>query len=78
VLILHNPTRGVDVGGKADIYHLIRRLADEGVGIVLVSDELSELIGLADTLLVMRRGAVSGRLSRADQPTEETVISYML
>ncbi len=78
VLVLHNPSRGVDVGGKADIYHLIRRLADEGVGIVVVSDELPELIGLADTLLVMRRGAIRGRLSRADQPTEETLIGYML
>jgi ABC-type sugar transport system ATPase subunit len=78
VLILHNPTRGVDVGGKAEIYQLIRSLADQGVGIVLVSDELPELIGLSDTLLVMRHGAVSGRVSRADRPTEETLIGYML
>jgi ABC-type sugar transport system ATPase subunit len=78
VLILHNPTRGVDVGGKAEIYALIRSLADRGVGIVLVSDELPELIGLSDTLLVMRKGAVVERVSRADRPTEETIIGSML
>jgi ribose transport system ATP-binding protein len=78
VLILHNPTRGVDVGGKAEIYQLIRGLADQGVGILLVSDELPELIGLCDTLLVMRKGGVRRRVSRADRPTEETLIGYML
>jgi rhamnose transport system ATP-binding protein len=78
VLIMHNPTRGVDVGGKADIYHLIRGLADEGVGILLVSDELPELIGLADTLLVMREGRIATRVSRAARPTEEELIGHML
>jgi ABC-type sugar transport system ATPase subunit len=78
VLIMHNPTRGVDVGGKADIYHLIRGLADEGVGILLVSDELPELIGLADTLLVMREGRIAKRVSRTERPTEEELIGHML
>jgi ribose transport system ATP-binding protein len=78
VLIMHNPTRGVDVGGKAEIYQLIRGLADQGVGVLLVSDELPELIGLADTLLVMRKGTISGRVTRAEQPTEEALIGYML
>jgi ribose transport system ATP-binding protein len=78
VLVLHNPTRGVDVGGKAEIYQLIRRLAGEGVGILLISDELPELIGLSDTLLVMRKGVVKGRVSRAERPTEEMLIGYML
>ena len=63
---------------KPRIYRLIRGLADQGVAILLVSDELPELIGLSDTLLVMRRGAIAGRVSRADQPTEETLIGYML
>jgi ABC-type sugar transport system ATPase subunit len=78
VLILHNPTRGVDVGGKAEIYAVIRELADRGVAIVLISDELPELIGMCDTLVMMRRGRVSKVVSRADQPTEETLIGYML
>jgi rhamnose transport system ATP-binding protein len=78
VLILHNPTRGVDVGGKAEIYRLIRSLADAGVGILLVSDELPELIGLSDTLLVMRQGSVAATVSRAERPSEEALIGYML
>jgi ABC-type sugar transport system ATPase subunit len=78
VLILHNPTRGVDVGGKAEISAVIRELADRGVGVVLISDELPELIGMCDTLLMMRRGRVSTVVSRADQPTEEALIGYMI
>ncbi|HEX7345447.1 MAG TPA: sugar ABC transporter ATP-binding protein [Candidatus Limnocylindrales bacterium] len=78
VLILHNPTRGVDVGGKADIYALIRRLADGGAGIILISDELPELIGMSDTMLMMRRGKVSATIARNEQPTEERLIGYMV
>jgi ABC-type sugar transport system ATPase subunit len=78
VLILHNPTRGVDVGGKAEIYGVIRGLADNGVGIVLISDELPELIGLSDTLMIMRRGKVSSVVTRDTEPTEEQLIGFML
>jgi ABC-type sugar transport system ATPase subunit len=78
VLILHNPTRGVDVGGKADIYALIRRLADEGAGIILISDELPELIGMSDTLVMMRRGKISATIARNEQPSEEHLIGYMV
>jgi ABC-type sugar transport system ATPase subunit len=78
VLILHNPTRGVDVGGKAEMYTAIRALADRGVGVILISDDLAELIGLSDTLMIMRRGRVSATASRDDRPTEETLIGYML
>jgi len=78
VLVLHNPTRGVAVGGKAEIYELIRALADEGVGIVLVSDDLPELIGLSDTLVIMRKGVVQRVVSRNDQPTEEMLIGSMV
>jgi ribose transport system ATP-binding protein len=78
LLILHNPTRGVDVAGKADIYGIVRDLADQGVGIVLISDDLPELIGLSDTLMIMRRGRVSATVSRDSRPTEEALIGYML
>ena len=78
VLILHNPTRGVDVGGKAEIYAMLRQLAEGGVGIVLISDDLPELIGLSDTLMIMRRGRTSAVVSRDDRPTEEALIGYML
>lgn len=78
VLILHNPTRGVDVGGKAEIYAVIRTMAERGVGVVLISDELPELIGLSDTLMIMRRGTVSATVTRNLEPTEEQLIGYML
>ena len=78
VLILHNPTRGVDVGGRAEMYMAIRALADRGVGVLLISDDLAELIGLSDTLKIMRRGRVSATVLRDERPTEETLIGYML
>ncbi|MGZ4591681.1 MAG: ATP-binding cassette domain-containing protein, partial [Actinomycetes bacterium] len=58
LLLLDEPTRGVDVGARSEIYTLIRRLADEGLGVLLVSSEVPEVLGLADRVLVMREGAV--------------------
>jgi ABC-type sugar transport system ATPase subunit len=78
VLILHNPTRGVDVRGKAEIHALINELAARGIGILLISDELPELIGMSDTILIMRRGQITARVSRTQKPSEEQLINYML
>ncbi|MEV6050795.1 sugar ABC transporter ATP-binding protein [Streptomyces sp. NPDC052107] len=58
LLLLDEPTRGVDVGARAELYTLIRRLADSGVGVLLVSSEVPEVLGLADRVLVMREGRV--------------------
>ncbi len=58
LLLLDEPTRGVDVGARAELYQVIRRLADDGVGIVLVSSDVPEVLGLADRVLVMREGRV--------------------
>jgi ribose transport system ATP-binding protein len=58
LLLLDEPTRGVDVGARAEIYAVIRRLADEGIGVLLVSSEVPEVLGLADRVLVMREGRV--------------------
>jgi ribose transport system ATP-binding protein len=58
VLLLDEPTRGVDVGARTEIYTLIRRLADEGVAIVVVSSEVEEVLGLSDRVLVVREGVV--------------------
>jgi ribose transport system ATP-binding protein len=58
VLLLDEPTRGVDVGARSELYGLIRRLADDGVAIVLVSSEIPEVLGMADRVLVMREGRV--------------------
>ena len=56
MLLLDEPTRGVDVGAKAEIYRLIRRLADAGLAILMISSELPEVIGMSDRTLVMRDG----------------------
>ena len=71
VLLLDEPTRGVDVGARAEMYRLIRELADSGVAVVVVSSEVPEVLGLADRVLVMREGrvigeAVAGELTEAD------------
>jgi ribose transport system ATP-binding protein len=58
VLLLDEPTRGVDVGARTEIYNLVRRLADEGVAVVVVSSEVEEVLGLADRVLVVREGVV--------------------
>jgi ABC-type sugar transport system ATPase subunit len=74
VLLLDEPTRGVDVGAKAEIYGIIRRLADEGVAILMISSELPEIVGMSDRALVMRDGTVRGELAGA-QITEEAIMA---
>lgn len=64
VLILDEPTRGVDVGAKAEIYSIIESLAKKGIGIIMISSEMAELIAMADRILVMREGTVSGIVDR--------------
>jgi ribose transport system ATP-binding protein len=75
VVVLDEPTRGVDVGAKRDIYFLIRRLADEGRGIVVISSEMVELIGLCHRVVVMRAGRAQATLG-ADRLTEEELIAH--
>lgn len=62
VLILDEPTRGVDIGAKAEIYRLVRAIAAEGVAVLMISSELPEVLGLADRVLVMREGRLVGEL----------------
>ena len=66
VLILDEPTRGVDVGAKAEIYRIMRGLAARGIAIMMISSELPEVVGMADRVVVMREGVVAGELSGAD------------
>lgn len=73
VLILDEPTRGVDVGAKSEIYSLIVNLAAEGVGILLISSEMEEIIALSDRVIVMHEGRLSGELS-LDQISEERIM----
>ncbi len=66
VLLLDEPTRGIDVGAKCEIYQLIHQLADHGAGVLVISSELEELIGICDRILVMRRGELVDELARPD------------
>ena len=74
VLIVDEPTRGIDVGAKAEIYRLLRALADAGVAIIAISSDLEEVLGISDRVVVMREGAIAGTLRR-EQCSEEAVMS---
>ncbi|MGD9508616.1 MAG: sugar ABC transporter ATP-binding protein [Geminicoccaceae bacterium] len=79
ILILDHPMRGLDVGAKAEIFELIKELAQSGIGIVLIADTLDELIALSDTFLVMRDGQISGRFdAAADGPTRLDLLERMV
>ena len=75
VIFFDEPTRGVDVGAKAEIYQKLRETAAKGAGIVIISSELPELIGLCDRILVMRSGRIAGELQRAEF-SEERIVAY--
>lgn len=73
VLLLDEPTRGIDIGAKQEIYALMEELAEEGVAILFVSSEMEEVLGMSDRALVMHEGRLTGELSR-DQLSEEAVM----
>jgi ribose transport system ATP-binding protein len=77
VLILDEPTRGVDIGAKSEIYRLIDELAKRSVGIIVISSELPEVVGICDRVLVMREGRIEGEVGGAGHPpvTQENIIS---
>ena len=77
LLILDEPTKGIDVGTKAEIYQKICDLAREGIGVLFISSELTEVINLADNIFVMRGGSIRGCLPRA-QATEENVLTLAM
>ncbi len=76
VLILDEPTRGIDVGAKYEIYEIINSLADEGKGVIVISSELPELLGLCDRIYGMSEGRVTGEVLRAEA-TQEALMRYM-
>lgn len=73
IIFMDEPTRGVDVGAKAEIHQILRQLANEGVGVAVISSELPEIIGLCDRTIVIRNGRVAGELS-ANATTEESIL----
>ncbi|MDA3955911.1 sugar ABC transporter ATP-binding protein [Oceanispirochaeta sp.] len=74
LLIVDEPTRGVDVGAKSEIYNLLRNLADRGVGILMISSDLPEILGMSDRILVMQSGKLVGTV-QGDQATEESIMT---
>ena len=73
LLLLDEPTRGIDVGAKREIYALMEELASSGVAILFVSSEMEEILGMADRAIVMHEGRITGELSR-EELTEENVM----
>lgn len=77
VMILDEPTRGVDVGAKTEIYKVINRLAEEGIAVIVIASEMSEIIGLCDRAVVMRLGEVAGEVPKEDL-TEDNLIKLAM
>jgi rhamnose transport system ATP-binding protein len=74
VLILDEPTRGIDVGAKADVHRFIDDLAQSGMAIILISSDLPEILAMSDRILVMREGSVRG-IFDSDEATQERVMT---
>jgi ABC-type sugar transport system ATPase subunit len=77
VLILDEPTRGIDVGAKAEIHRLMSELASQGIGIIMISSELPEILGMSDRILVMRLGRLVAEFDR-DEATQEKIIEQAI
>ena len=77
VLILDEPTQGIDVGAKSEIHALMTQLAAQGTAILMISSELAEILGMSDRIAVMHAGTVSGVLSREDA-TQERILALAL
>ncbi|HAK34836.1 MAG TPA: ABC transporter [Pantoea sp.] len=74
ILILDEPTRGVDVGAKSEIYRMMNQMAQQGVAILMISSELPEVVGMSDRVYVMREGAIAGELGK-DQISQENIMT---
>jgi ribose transport system ATP-binding protein len=75
ILIMDEPTRGIDVGSKSEIYQIMHELTKQGVGVIMISSELPEVLGMSDRIMVMRQGTIVKELSRAEA-SEEVVMKY--
>jgi D-xylose transport system ATP-binding protein len=77
VVMLDEPTRGIDVGAKLEVYELINRLTAEGEAVILVSSELPELMGMSDRIIMLHEGSVGGEFARADFAQEKLLAAAM-
>ena len=77
ILIIDEPTRGIDIGARNEIHKLLRTYAENGVGILMISSEMEEIIPISDRIIVMREGRIVAQLD-GNQADQETVVSYAL
>ena len=78
IIILDEPTRGIDIGAKHEIYLLINRLVQEGKSIIFISSELPELLAMSDRIIVVNEGRIKGSLERKEDITAENVMQLIL
>ncbi len=76
ILIMDEPTRGIDVGAKHEIYEIMEQLAEQGKAIIMISSEMAELIGMSDRIVVMCNGYVRGEIENRDEMTQENIMKY--
>ena len=76
ILIMDEPTRGIDVGAKHEIYEIMRSLAKQGKAIIMISSEMPELLGMADRICVMCNGKLTGELENQAEMTQEKVMAF--
>ena len=74
VLLFDEPTRGIDVGAKYEIYQLLNRLAAQGKGILMISSELPEVLGMSDRVIVMHEGRIKGEITDVGNATQEDIL----
>ncbi len=72
---MDEPTRGIDVGAKAEIHHLMSDLAKQGIGIIMISSEMPEILAMSDRIVVMHEGRVAGILDK-EEATQELIMAY--
>jgi len=77
ILIVDEPTRGIDIGARSEIHKLLRAFAESGVGIIMISSEMEEVLSISDRIIVMREGRIAARLD-SKQTDQETVVSYAI
>ena len=77
VIIMDEPTKGVDVGAKAEIYQIMGELAQNGFAIIMISSEMPEILGMCDRIYVMCNGKITGELSR-QQASQEAILEYAM
>ena len=78
IVVLDSPTRGIDIKVKQDIYNLMNHMIKNGKSIIMISEELMELIGMCDRIIIMKDGKISGEIDRSVEIGENTLISMMV